>query len=158
MKKKNFMSTITTRLLLVFIVIVGTVVWCRIFTANFLLPKLGENNMLVKVIMCGTDYSNNNEELAVADTSSNEISIIKKSYPFSDDSIESIVAPKTKSNANAWTDLDNEFRKQWSKYSTIADDFSSKYLPLYKNMTKTSNKIKSVVGWNILLPTHTILL
>lgn len=153
MKKKNFTSTITTRLLLLFIVLVGAVVWCRMFTANFLLPKLGENNMLVKVVMYGADYSDNNKESSSAtDTSSNEISVIKKSYPFSDDSIESIVAPKTESKTNTWSDLDNKFRKEWSGFSNIADDFSSKYLPLYKTITKTSNKIKSVVGWNIPAP------
>lgn len=153
MKKKNFTSTITTRLLLLFIIFVGAVVCCRMFTANFLLPKLGENNIIVKIVLYASDYSNNIEAVSTeTNTSSNELSVIQKNYPFSDNSIESIVAPKNESKTNAWTKFDNKIRQKCSKYSNVADDFSSKYLPFYKTMTKTSNKIKSVIGWNIPAP------
>lgn len=153
MKKKNFTSTVTTRLLLIIVIVVGAVVWCRMITANYIMPKIGEDNIIVKAVMYGTDYAvETKDDTNTDNSSSSELSVFQKNYPFKDDAIESIVAPKVDSKTNAWTNLDNKFREKWNSFSNVADDFSTKYVPFYNGMTKATNKMKSDIGWNIPAP------
>lgn len=153
MKQKNVASHIAVKLLLAVLVIVSAVVWGRLLTAELILPRTGENHPFVKAVLYGTEYRADDEKSAdKGGDKDKEESVWLQDYPFADDAPASIVAPKKVTRTNEWTQLNNTTRQQWNAFSGVADDFSTKYLPLYDTMTKTTNKLKADIGWDIPAP------